>query len=71
MAGVFAGSTGRGMGNYTEEQIPKKYHRSFCQNEKFPQKLGPIFFTQCKEVSADPSKTKCTGCPRDSGQKGK
>lgn len=48
------------MGNYTEEQTPKIY-----KNEKFPQKLGPIFFTQCKEVSADPSKAKCMGGLKD------
>lgn len=66
----FAGSTGKGMENYTEEQILKIYNRSFWQNEKVPQKLGPILFAQCK-VSVDPREAKCRAYLKDTGQEGK
>lgn len=70
MTGVFAGSTGKGMGNYTEEQISKIYDRSFWQNEKFPQKLGPILFTNAKCLLI-PVKQNIGGTWKVPGQEGK
>lgn len=55
---------GKGWGTTLKSRFPKYTTEVSERNEKFPQKLGPILFTQCK-VSADPSEAKCRGYLKD------